>query len=232
MKMGVRPNNHSNQLGTSLLQGIAAHKSNYWVGFVTDPMTAMFLLYWDARVLRAEPFVLMLTYVVGIVSWTLFEYVFHRWVYHRGNTLAHQGHRMHHESPKILISMPWFMTTGFLWLVWYLFGYRWHPHFVLSFISGLTTGFIFYGALHHAHHHFHMRSPWLRKLNAHHQIHHRFATVNFGVTNRFWDQLFGTAYRKRTEVADSSRRAYSFIERLAAAAQAVLSQAGQRIHNN
>lgn len=222
------PNLSRSESANPLLRRIAAHKSNYWVGFVSDPLTAVFLLYWDARVLRAEPIVLMATYVVAVVSWTLFEYVFHRWVYHRGNTLAHQGHRMHHESPKILIGMPWFMTTGFLWLVWYLFGYRFHVHFVLSFMAGLTTGFIFYGSLHHAHHHFNMRSPWLKKLHAHHQIHHRFATVNFGVTNRFWDQLFGTAYRKRTEAADPSRRAQSLTERLTALAQTLLSQASPR----
>jgi len=228
MKMGVLPNNRSNQSCNSLLQRISAHKSNYWIGFVSDPLTAVFLLYWDARVLRAEPIVLMATYVVAVVSFTLAEYAFHRWVYHQGETLAHAGHRMHHNSPKILIGMPWFMTTGFLWLVWYIIAYRLQVHFVLSFFAGFTTGFVFYGALHHSHHHFNMRNPWLRKLNAHHQIHHRFATVNFGVTNRFWDQLFGTVYRKRTEAADSSQRAQSLTERLAGAAQTLVSQAGQR----
>lgn len=178
---------------SSVVERLAAHKSNYWTGFVTDPSTAIFLLYWDARVLHAEPFLLMFIYLTGIVGFTLLEYLFHRFVYHHGQTIAHEGHQLHHESPKILIGMPWFITTGLLWLVWYVAGYRLHEHFILSFMAGLATGFFLYGLLHHAHHHLTTRSAWLKRLNAHHQIHHRFETVNFGVTNRFWDWVFGTA---------------------------------------
>ncbi len=192
----------------SWLERIAAHKSNYWVGFVSDPATAIFFVFWDASINRAKPVWLVVASCAGVASWTLFEYVFHRWIYHRGDNLAHAGHRMHHDEPRMLIGMPWFLTTGFLWLVWYLFAYRLGLPFVLTFMAGLVTGFIGYSSLHHIHHHFNIRNRWYKKLNGHHQIHHKFPHTNFGVTTRFWDRVFGTTYRRAPRsVAPSLMRA-------------------------
>jgi len=205
------------------LERLAAYKSNYWIGFVSDPATAMFFVVWDAWALRAKVGFLIVWYLAGLGSWTLFEYVFHRWVYHRGETLAHVGHRMHHEHPKMLIGMPWFMTTGFLWLVWYLFSYKLAIHYLVTFMAGMVTGYILYSSLHHIHHHFSFRNSWYRKLYAHHQIHHKFLNVNFGVTNRFWDHVFGTVYRKQSSAVSTKAREpqtyLSYIWRLANAAQ-------------
>jgi sterol desaturase/sphingolipid hydroxylase (fatty acid hydroxylase superfamily) len=205
------------------LERLAAHKSNYWIGFISDPATAIFFVVWDAWVLHGKLALLAVWYLAGVFSWTLFEYVFHRWVYHRGETLAHAGHRMHHEHPKMLIGMPWFMTTGFLWLVWYLFSYKLEVHYLVTCMTGLVTGFIVYSAMHHIHHHFNFRSSWNRKLYAHHQIHHKFPNFNFGVTNRFWDHVFGTVYRKQSTRVPAKERAsqtyLSYIWRLANVAQ-------------
>jgi sterol desaturase/sphingolipid hydroxylase (fatty acid hydroxylase superfamily) len=178
-----------------LLTKIAAHKSNYWAGFVTDPVTATFFLIWDAAVLRGSALFLFGSYFLGLLSWSLFEYLFHRWVYHKGVNLAHAGHRLHHESPQTLIGMPWFLTSGF-WLVWYLIGYQLQATYALTFMAGLVTGFNLYGVVHHLHHHFNLKHTWYRKLRIHHKIHHQYPEVNFGVTIRFWDYIFGTIYLK------------------------------------
>lgn len=180
-----------------LLNRIAAHKSNYWIGFISDPLTALAFLFWDAVVLSGNIFGLIGIYTLGLLSWTLFEYAFHRWIYHKGRTLAHAGHQMHHDSPKTLIGMPWFMTTGFLWCVWYVLGYRLQAGYTLTFMAGLVTGFNLYGAFHHIHHHFNLKHTWYRKLRIHHKIHHQYPEVNFGVTSPFWDHLFGTTYRDK-----------------------------------
>jgi sterol desaturase/sphingolipid hydroxylase (fatty acid hydroxylase superfamily) len=205
------------------LERLAAHQSNYWIGFVSDPATAIFFVVWDVWRLHAAPAWLVLSYFAGIFNWTIFEYVFHRWIYHRGETLAHAGHRMHHEHPKMLIGMPWFMTTGFLWLVWYLFAYKLQAPYFMTSWAGLVTGYLVYSALHHIHHHFSFRGAWYRKLYVHHQVHHKFANVNFGVTNRFWDHVFGTTFRKQSSTipskADSPSNYLGFIWRLANAAQ-------------
>lgn len=174
----------------------ASHKSNYLVGFITDPATALFLVAWDIFAMRTHKLAAAGCFVFGLSAWTLLEYTFHRFVYHKGNTLAHTGHMMHHESPKLLLGMPWFATSGFLWLMWYVFAVRFETRFVPSFFGGLGIGYFFYCSVHHIQHHFSVANTWFRELTKHHNIHHSLKDVNFGVTNRFWDQVFGTIYRK------------------------------------
>src|SRR5713226_6086359 len=118
------------------LNKFAAHKSNYLLGFITDPATALFLLVWEVFVLRTNLLATAGGFVAGVLSWTLLEYVFHRFVYHKGNTLAHKGHMMHHESPKLLLGMPWFITSGVFWLLWYVVSVRLELHLVMSVCSG------------------------------------------------------------------------------------------------
>ncbi len=83
----------------TFLTRFAAHKSNYLLGFITDPASALFLITWDMGVQRTNPFGALAAFGFGLFAWTLLEYGFHRFVYHKGNTLAHKGHLMHHESP-------------------------------------------------------------------------------------------------------------------------------------
>ena len=175
---------------------LASGSINYWFSFVSDPLTALFFLFWEAVVLRSSVLILSLSFGAGLLSWSLLEYVFHRWVYHQGRTPAHVGHQKHHETPEALIAMPWFIVTGFMASAWYVSAYRLQFHFILSFMAGLLTGFVFYGIFHHVHHHFHFKNRQYRKLRAHHFIHHQYTDVNFGVTSRLWDHVFGTTYRK------------------------------------
>jgi len=182
-----------------LLNKLAAHESCYWISFITDPITALFLVFWDIAVLRSNLVVLIACYLVGLLNWTFLEYAFHRWIYHKGRTLAHAGHTMHHNSPRMLIGMPWFVTAGFLWGVWYVLGYSLQVRFVLSFMGGLATGLFCYSTFHHILHHFNLRDSWYQELKIHHQVHHRLPNVNFGVTSRFWDRRFGTMHRHNPE---------------------------------
>ena len=177
------------------LVSFAANDVNYWFSFISDPVVVLFFIFWEAIILRTSILGLSVSYGSGLLAWSLLEYVFHRWIYHQGPTSAHLGHKMHHESPKMLIAMPWFLVTALLGCVW-LFAYWQQVHFILSFMAGVTTGFVFYGAFHHIHHHFHFKNSWYLKLRSHHVIHHQFPDVNFGVTTRLWDHVFGTMYQK------------------------------------
>ena len=177
------------------LISLAADDVNYWTSFISDPLAVVFFLFWESTILRSNTLALSITYGAGLLSWSLLEYVAHRWIYHKGRSPAHVGHEMHHESPKMLIAMPWFVVTTLLGCVW-VCAYWLQIHFILSFMAGLTTGFVFYGAFHHVHHHFHIKNSWYRKLRSHHVIHHQFPDVNFGVTSRLWDHVFGTVYQK------------------------------------
>src|SRR6185369_12427550 len=97
-------------------------------------------------------------------SWTFLEYGFHRWVYHKGHTPAHEGHKVHHEHPQTLIAMPWFVVTALFGSLWYLLGHLLQIPFVVSFTAGLLSGFVFYGLFHHFHHHLDFNPRWCRKI--------------------------------------------------------------------
>jgi len=197
--MAINQNTEKESFGRpkeSTLVSLATGSGNYWFSFVSDPVTVVFFLLWEAIVLRTSILALSVTFGAGLLSWSLLEYTFHRWVYHKGRTPAHVGHKKHHESPEALIAMPWFIVTAFLAGVWYIVASRLHLHFILPFMAGLTAGFVFYGVFHHIHHHFHFKNRQYRKLRAHHFIHHQYPDVNFGVTSRLWDHVFGTTYRK------------------------------------
>jgi sterol desaturase/sphingolipid hydroxylase (fatty acid hydroxylase superfamily) len=179
-----------------LVQFIAAHPSNYWVGVVTDPAVALFLLAWDVLVLDTALYVALPCVAIGAVAWTIAEYAAHRWLYHARMPLWRVGHEMHHESPELLIGLPWFATAGLVGACWYLVAYTLHVHAVSSGLAGFLAAFAVHGVLHHSHHHWGRRAVWCRSLRVHHRIHHRLPSTNFGVTTRFWDDIFGTMYRK------------------------------------
>jgi len=169
---------------------------SYWIGFFTDPLTVAFILGWELFAMGSHPLVLAAAFAGGLLTWTLMEYCFHRWVYHTGKTVLHAGHALHHEDPKMLIGMPWFLITSFVLGLWYVFTFWLEVRYASGFVAGLLSGFIFYYCFHHIHHHFNPKYSWYRRLRAHHKVHHQMPGTNFGVTNRLWDRVFGTTYRK------------------------------------
>jgi 4-hydroxysphinganine ceramide fatty acyl 2-hydroxylase len=192
-------------LNERVLSRIAQSKSTYWFGFFTDPLTVIFLLCWDVFALRSSPYAIAAAFLAGLFTWTLVEYCFHRWVYHKGETLAHAGHLLHHDEPEALIGMPWFLTSGIMYSLWFICGYLLALRSASSYISGWLTGFVAYYTFHHIlHHQFHLKSGWYKRLRAHHKIHHQIPESNFGVTNRVWDRVFGTTYRKRERTTKKS----------------------------
>ncbi|PYS67823.1 MAG: hypothetical protein DMF73_18355, partial [Acidobacteria bacterium] len=57
----------------SHLVNLASGGFNYWMSFVTDPLTVLFFLFWEAFVLRTNPIGLVLSYGAGLLSWSLLE---------------------------------------------------------------------------------------------------------------------------------------------------------------
>lgn len=187
----------SASLSSRVLDSFVLHQSHYWVGFVSDPVTAILFLFWDTAILRRNVYSSIVSYVIGIFCVSLCEYALHRWIFHGGRSLAQAGHLLHHDLPKDLLGWPWFLTAGFWWFLAYVaVGWLQIP-LALSFLAGFISGYALYGVLHHLLHHQDARTRWFRKLRNHHRIHHRFSDVNFGVTNRFWDKAFGTLYHRQ-----------------------------------
>ena len=177
------------------LEKFARGRLNYWISFGSDFAMSVFFLAWGLADTLAWP-VTALLFVAGWFLWGFTEYVFHRWVYHQKRGIFGAGHRMHHESEKDYIAMPWFVSAVAIFTVWYgvtvLIGV---PHFS-GLISGWMAGFVLYSWVHHAQHHWVLHNSWMRHLQAHHRIHHRLPNRNFGVTMRLWDDVFGTGVKR------------------------------------
>lgn len=131
---------------------------------------------------------------VGLVGYSLIEYVFHRWVLHR---LFTHNHRLHHIGPFAPHALP-FSTglsahTTLLLVLSFCIGLD----LALCITLGSAIGYAIYGQLHELIHRDPGLARWLMpRLYRHHMVHHRPNSAgneyNFGVLTTFWDRLFGT----------------------------------------
>jgi sterol desaturase/sphingolipid hydroxylase (fatty acid hydroxylase superfamily) len=175
----------------------AAGPKNSWLTYAADSSSALVCLAWELGVRRSPLGYVALAGVSGYLAWGLSEYAFHRWLYHQPHGMLVDGHRIHHEDPLVLIAMPWFMTTATVLGLWYLCSVVLRLPLFSACVAGWLEGSLWYSLIHHSHHHWGIRNPWLRKLRAHHHIHHQCPEFNFGVTMRLWDIAFGTRYREQ-----------------------------------
>jgi sterol desaturase/sphingolipid hydroxylase (fatty acid hydroxylase superfamily) len=136
---------------------------------------------------------------VGVAAWTLIEYVVHRSVLHEIRPFV-EMHDMHHDSPADLVGTPTWMTLsiacfGVLLPLWWATGLAVGG----GLTAGLTIGYLWFGAVHHAIHHWEPApGSYLFRAKRRHLIHHYSRQpCNFGVTVGFWDSVFGTARATR-----------------------------------
>lgn len=138
-------------------------------------------------------------FLAGAAFWTLFEYLFHRYVFHfRPNTPFQERlqfiiHGVHHQYPHdksrlvmpITVSIP--LALAFLWGFLALLG---EPGW--GFFSGFVAGYLGYDMMHYAIHHAqNARSSLFRRIRQHHLAHHfRDTRRGFGVSSPLWDAVF------------------------------------------
>ena len=129
----------------------------------------------------------------GLVAWSFTEYLLHRFVLHHWPYFSGH-HKAHHDSPRSMIGAPTLFTLAFFAAVfclplWLLDG----EAIALSSFAGFLTGYVAYGAIHHAVHHAEGQGLLLRHFKRLHAIHHHGSCDrNFGVLTSFWDRVFGT----------------------------------------
>lgn len=133
---------------------------------------------------------LLLLILAGWFTWTLAEYVFHRFGMHqaKGRGLASREHLFHHANRDSVLekwALSWsgvlLFGAGFAWSV--------HPAFGL----GWVVGYGFYDWQHYWAHRRAPRNRYQRFVRRHH-FHHHFGhpMANHGVTWPLWDKVFGT----------------------------------------
>ena len=136
--------------------------------------------------------------LIGTASWTLIEYMLHRWAFHRVPWFQ-RYHDMHHAASNSYVGAPSFLSV--FAIVALVFVPLWAINLTLASgaMSGVILGYFVYMLVHHASH-FWITAPgsYLYKARLRHARHHFGSQLgNFGVTTKFWDRLFGTSLETR-----------------------------------
>jgi len=174
-------------------------RASYYADFALAPVL-MAILAWSVPVWSSSVAVgAWLGWVaLGLVLWSLMEYVVHRYLYHRVPYFK-EIHDAHHANPKALIGAPPVIGLALILLVSYV-PLSWVDEAVASGAAvGMLAGYMAYMALHHMAHHGTVRpGTWLALARRHHTLHHHATEEgNFGIVTALWDHVFGTALTPR-----------------------------------
>ncbi len=181
-------------------------KLGYFSEFLLFPPLALAAVLLAFRTAPPPLVTCAIVYTVGLIGWTLIEYLLHRGLFHHAPILS-QIHESHHRSPQELIGTPaWASVLICLIAVagpsWALLGFD----LGTAATAGLITGYLWYVFVHYATHHGQPRrgSYLYRARMRHARHHHSSESGNFGVTTGVWDHVFGTALdTNAAKVADA-----------------------------
>ncbi|ODV94720.1 hypothetical protein PACTADRAFT_76338 [Pachysolen tannophilus NRRL Y-2460] len=162
----------------------------FWKGFINlNPLIALF--FWG----------------LGLFVWTLIEYCLHRFLFHLDYYLPESQyafaihfllHGVHHYLPmdqyRLVMPPTLFAVLCFPFykLVFSIFPF----YIACSAFSGGFLGYIIYDCTHYILHHAKL-PKYFQELKTYHLEHHyKNYELGFGVTSKFWDEIFGTVLHK------------------------------------
>jgi len=142
----------------------------------------------------------ILLFVSAMLTWTLAEYMLHRYVFHfiredskLVKAFHYTLHGYHHQQPDDAnrLFMPPLPATIILSLFLGLF-YLLMQDLSWIFLAGFDTGYLLYSWVHYSVHT--RKGPsFLKPLWKHHYLHHyKYPGKAFGVSSRLWDRIFHT----------------------------------------
>lgn len=152
-------------------------------------------------------------WALGIVSWTLFEYFAHRFLFHmkaEGPTaqkISYIMHGNHHHFPRdrqrlFMPPIPSIILASTLFGLTYLI----MGNNAWMFFPGFLLGYLMYGTTHYAIHAWNPPFKWMKPLWRNHHLHHyKDAHRGFGVSTTIWDRVFGTMYDLKNEKEDKEK---------------------------
>ncbi len=139
-------------------------------------------------------------YFVGLLSWTLFEYLMHRFAFHfkakteKGKKRIYIIHGVHHHYPndeQRLFLPP--LANIFVIIVLFSLFYLIMGNLVFLFLPGLINGYLIYSSMHYSIHKFKPPFEFMKVIWRNHNLHHyRYPDKAFGVSSPLWDYVFRT----------------------------------------
>ena len=162
------------------------------------PISAV-MTYFGLQRTSAGNFILL--FLLGLVLWTLFEYVMHRFVFHYnpktefGKKIHFLAHGVHHDYPRdaTRLVMPLLISIPLAILHYFAFNFIFGDNYFLAVFSGYLIGYVLYDTVHFATHHWKMTSPLGKFLKEYHLKHHYIdPDTAYGVSNPMWYYVFFT----------------------------------------
>lgn len=176
------------------------------------PIIGFSLYYSGAKYGYSIPYILLI-FFVGMFSWTFFEYIMHRFVFHwvsespRAQKVIYIMHGNHHHYPRdkerlFMPPVPSLILASLLFSIFRLMlgttGFMFFPGFLL--------GYLLYGSMHYAIHAWNPPFKWMKPLWRNHHLHHyKDEGKGFGVSSTIWDHVFGTMFDLRKEKDDKEK---------------------------
>lgn len=156
---------------------------------------------------------IVLLFLAGMVFWTFFEYIMHRFVFHwvteneRARKVVYVMHGNHHHFPRdkerlFMPPVPSLIISSILFaLMYWAMGKN-----VFMFFPGFILGYLIYGTMHYAIHAWNPPFRWMKPLWRNHHLHHyKNDHQGFGVSTTFWDHVFGTMFDLSKEKEDKEK---------------------------
>jgi sterol desaturase/sphingolipid hydroxylase (fatty acid hydroxylase superfamily) len=176
------------------------------------PLIGYFLYYSSAR-LDYSIVRIILVLLSGVLFWTFFEYIMHRFIFHwvaeneRARKIVYVMHGNHHEFPrdKERLFMPPVPSIIIASIIFFLVNLVIGGN-VFMFFPGFVLGYLLYGSMHFAIHAWNPPYKWMKPLWRNHHLHHyKDDHKGFGVSTTIWDRVFGTMFDLRKEKEDKEK---------------------------
>ena len=171
---------------------------------------------------------ILLLFFGAILFWTFFEYLAHRYVFHmisdnpRLQRVAYIMHGNHHHYPRdrqrlFMPPVPSLILASLIFGIMYLIMNK----YAFAFFPGFMIGYLLYASMHYLIHAIPPPFPFMKPLWRNHHLHHyKDEDLGFGVSNTFWDRIFGTMFDLKKEKEDKRKVAELMFDKQQAGAPA------------
>ena len=172
-----------------------------------------FLLYYSSATLAFPAWKIVGMFGFGVFTWTLFEYLMHRFVFHyvaesnQAKRIIYVLHGNHHHYPRdrerlFMPPVPSLIISGVVLSLQYLaIGKA-----AFMFFPGFVIGYLMYGSMHYAIHAWNPPFKWMKPHWRNHHLHHyKNEERGFGVSTTLWDHVFGTMFDLKSEKEDKEK---------------------------
>jgi sterol desaturase/sphingolipid hydroxylase (fatty acid hydroxylase superfamily) len=172
-----------------------------------------YMLYYSNVNLNFSLLRVLLVFLGGMLFWTLFEYIAHRYLFHWvsenpvAKKISYTMHGNHHHYPRdrqrlFMPPVPSVIIASAVFGLLYLF----LRQYTFMFFPGFILGYLMYGTMHYAIHAWNPPFKWMKPLWRNHHLHHyKNDHQGFGVSSTIWDHVFGTMFDLNKEKEDKEK---------------------------